>query len=116
MKPFSNFTRGILFMSALASTSVPAATFVYVSNAEDGEIGAYSMQADGALKPLARTQAGEEGIAMAGSPKRGPLYAASPAQTATVPVYSIKPRSRAPYPPSHPPPAQNLTHISVGPD
>ena len=54
MKPFSNFTRGILLMSALAS-SAHAATFVYVSNAEDGEIAAYAMQPDGTLKALART-------------------------------------------------------------
>src|SRR5438094_944256 len=33
VKPFTNFTRGILFMSALASTPGPAATFVYASNA-----------------------------------------------------------------------------------
>jgi len=55
MKLFSTFTKGIIAMSALASTSALAASFVYVSNAEDGEIGAYSMQADGALKPLALT-------------------------------------------------------------
>jgi len=30
-----------------ASTPAPAATFVYVSNAEDGEIAAYAMQPTG---------------------------------------------------------------------
>ena len=54
MKSVSNLTWGILLMSALASTPALSATFVYVSNAEDGEIGAWSLQADGALAPLAR--------------------------------------------------------------
>jgi len=54
MKPFSTFTKGIIAMSALASTSALAASYVYVSHAEDGEIGAWSLQADGALAPLAR--------------------------------------------------------------
>ncbi|TMG73178.1 MAG: lactonase family protein, partial [Betaproteobacteria bacterium] len=49
MQSFSKLTKRIIAMSALASTSALAATFVYVSNAEDGEIGAYAMQADGAL-------------------------------------------------------------------
>src|SRR5258706_16328449 len=91
MKPFSNFTKGILFMSALASSSAVAATFVYVSNAEDGGIGAYSMQADGALKPLARTQAGKRGTPRGGRPKTGPLDTASRSQPDTDPVYSLAP-------------------------
>ncbi len=70
MKLFPTFTKGIVAMSALASSSALAATFVYVSNAEDGEIGAYSMQADGALKPLARTQAAKVVMPMAVSPNR----------------------------------------------
>jgi len=57
MKPFSIFTKGIIAMSALASASALEGTFVYVSHAEDGDIGAWSMQADGALKALARAQA-----------------------------------------------------------
>ncbi len=54
MKPFAKLGKGIIAMSALASASALAATFVYVSNAEDGDIGAWSLQADGALAPLAR--------------------------------------------------------------
>ena len=84
MKFYSTFTKGIVAMSALASSSALAATFVYVSNAEDGEIGAYSMQADGALKPLARTQAGKVVMPMAVSPNRRLLYAAAIAGEAGV--------------------------------
>src|SRR5437879_3954645 len=95
MKPFSNFTWGILFMSALASTSAPAATFVYVSNAEDGEIAAYAMQADGTLKALARAQAAKVVMPMAVSPNRRLLYAASRSKPYTVHVYSIAPGTGA---------------------
>ncbi len=34
-----------------------AATFVYVSNAEDGDIGMYTLQSDGSLQPGARFKA-----------------------------------------------------------
>src|SRR5207253_5086624 len=36
---------------SLAVSSSMAATFVYVSNAEDGDIGMYTLQRDGSLKP-----------------------------------------------------------------
>src|SRR5260221_5238640 len=91
MKLFSTFTKGIVAMSALASTSALAATFVYVSNAEDGEIGAYSMQADGALKPLARTQAGKEVVPTGASPDPRPLPRAAPPHARTVGHYFIQP-------------------------
>jgi len=113
MKPFSNFTKGILFMSALASSSALAATFVYVSNAEDGEIGAYSMQADGALKPLARTQAGKVVMPMAVSPNRRLLYAASRSKPYTVHVYAIDPGSGALKPLSTAPLAESFPYISL---
>src|SRR5712691_9493164 len=38
-------------MSLLFSAQASAATFVYVSNAEDGDIGMYTMRADGSLQP-----------------------------------------------------------------
>src|SRR5258706_13150870 len=113
MKLFSTFTKGIVAMSALASTSALAATFVYVSNAEDGEIGAYSMQADGALKPLARTQAGKVVMPMAVSPNRRLLYAASRSKPYTVHVYSIDPGSRAGKPPSTAPLPATFPPISA---
>src|SRR5258708_13229154 len=57
MKLFPTFTKGIVAMSALASSSALAATFVYVSNAEDGEIGAYRLQAHGPPNPPPRPPA-----------------------------------------------------------
>ena len=51
-------------MSALitATDAAHAATYVYVSNAEDGDIGMYTMESDGTLKPGARVAAGENGL------------------------------------------------------
>jgi 6-phosphogluconolactonase len=100
-------------MSALASSSALAATFVYVSNAEDGEIGAYSMQADGALKALARVQAGKAVMPMAVSPNRRLLYAASRSKPYTVHVYSIDPGSGALKPLSSAPLADTFPYISL---
>src|SRR5258708_10413995 len=113
MKPFSNFARGILLMSALASSPALAATFVYVSNAEDGEIGAYSMQADGALKALVRTQAAKVVMPMAVSPNRRLLYAASRSKPYTVHVYAIDPGTGALKPLSTAPLADSFPYISL---
>ena len=100
-------------MSALAGTSALAATFVYVSHAEDGDIGAWSMQADGALAPLARVQAAKAVMPMAVSPNRRLLYAASRSKPYTVHVYSIDPGSGALKPLSTAPLAETFPYISL---
>ena len=46
-----------ILLSLASSTPVLAATFVYVSNAEDGDIGMYTLQADGSLQPGQRFKA-----------------------------------------------------------
>ncbi len=116
MKPFSTFTKGIA-MSALVSLAggAPAAagTFVYVSNAEDGEIGAYSLQADGALKALARVQAAKVVMPMAVSPNGRHLYAVSRSKPYTVHVYSIDAGSGALKPLSTAPLAESFPYISL---
>jgi len=100
-------------MSALASTSAPAATFVYVSNAEDGEIGAYAMQPDGMLKALARTPAAKVVMPMAVSPNRRLLYAASRSKPYTVHVYAIDPGTGALKALSSAPLAESFPYISL---
>ncbi|HEY6241941.1 MAG TPA: beta-propeller fold lactonase family protein, partial [Burkholderiales bacterium] len=112
MKPISNFTWGIVAMSALASSSALAGTFVYVSNAEDGEIGVYSMK-DGALAPLARAQAAKVVMPMAVSPDKRFLYAAARSKPYTVHVYSIDPGSGALKPSSTAPLAESFPYISL---
>src|SRR6266705_4148733 len=113
MKSVSNLTWGILLMSALASTPALSATFVYVSNAEDGEIGAYSMQADGALKALVRTQAAKVVMPMAVSPNRRLLYAASRSKPYLGHVYSIDPGTGALKHLSTAPLAESFPYISL---
>jgi len=60
MTSLSRLTGGIA-VSALMSLAgaAQAATFVYVSNAEDGNIGTYTMLPDGDLLPGARVEAGK---------------------------------------------------------
>ena len=49
--------------------AAPRGTFVYVSNAADGDIGACRMQPDGALQPDARVKAADVVGPMAVSPE-----------------------------------------------
>jgi 6-phosphogluconolactonase len=84
-----------------------------VSNAEDGEIGVYSMQPDGALAPRVRVQAGKGVMPMAVSPDRRFLYAASRSKPYTVHVYSIDSGSGALRPLSRAPLAESFPYISL---
>src|SRR5262245_21634677 len=62
--------------SLVVSGAARAGTFVYVSNAEDGDIGTYSLQPDGSLQPGPRFKA--EGLItqMAVRPDKRVLVAA----------------------------------------
>ena len=73
----------------VGSAPALAATFVYVSNAEDGDIGVYRLLDTGELQAGARVKAGGVVMPMAISPNRRFLYAASRAKPYTVHVYSI---------------------------
>jgi 6-phosphogluconolactonase len=66
-----------------------AGTFVYVSNAEDGNIGMYALQPDGALQPGARTDAGKIVMPLTVSPDKRFLYAAVRSKPFTVVTYAI---------------------------
>jgi 6-phosphogluconolactonase len=115
MKSFSTFTQGIAMSAlvSLASTSALAATFVYVSNAEDGDIGAYRMQADGSLAPLARVPAAKVVMPMTVSPNRRFLYAAARSKPFTVHVYAIDSGSGALKPVSTAPLAESFPYVSL---
>src|SRR5829696_8603625 len=66
----------LIVMSVLVGNSAVAATFVYVSNAEDGDIGLYKMGPDGALTPGQRFKAERLVMPMAVSPDKRFLIAA----------------------------------------
>ena len=60
----------LLFVTGAASMSV-AKTFVYVSNAQDGNIDAYIMDTrNGALTPIGKTDAAKLVMPMAVSPNK----------------------------------------------
>jgi len=66
-----------------------AATYVYVSNAEDGTIGMYTMANDGTLKPGAAVEAGKLVMPMNVSPDKRFLFAAVRSRPHTALSYSI---------------------------
>jgi len=85
-----------------------AKTFVYVSNAQDGNIDAYVMD-NGALTPIGKTDAAKMVMPMAVSPNRKTLYAVIRSQPVRVLSYAIDPsngkltqKASAPLPDSMP--------------
>ncbi len=91
----------------------PAASFVYVSNAADGEIGSYRMQPDGTLQPGARVKAADLVGPLAASPDRRFLYAAVRSAPYSVHAYAIDPGSGALTPLSVAPLAASCPYISL---
>jgi len=76
-------------LGAFASVQVAGATFVYVSNAEDGDIGMYTLRSDGSLQPGSRFKAGPMVMPMSVSPDKRFLVAASRAKPFSAHTYSI---------------------------
>src|SRR6187399_451907 len=72
-----------------------AATFVYVSNAEDGTIGMYTLQADGSLQPGPRVTAAKIVMPMAISPDKRFLIAAVRSKPFEAYTYAIDKASGA---------------------
>jgi 6-phosphogluconolactonase len=93
--------------------SAPAGTFVYVSNATDGDIASYRMQPDGALQPGARVKAAGTVGPMAVSPDRRFLYAAVRSRPFSVHAYVINPDTGALTPSSVSPLAESFPYISL---
>jgi len=72
-----------------ASAQVAAATFVYVSNAEDGDIGLYTLRPDGSLQPGQRFKAGPMVMPMSVSPDKRFLVAAVRSKPFSAYTYGI---------------------------
>src|SRR5262245_43498709 len=97
----------LLFLTGVTSMSA-AKTFVYVSNAQDGNIDAYVMD-NGALTPIGKTEAAKMVMPMAVSPDKKILYAVIRSQPVRVLSFSIDPatgkltqKASAPLPDSMP--------------
>ena len=79
----------VMAVSSLVSGAAGAATYVYVSNSEDGDIGLYTMQAGGALQPGARFKAEKAVMPMTVSPDKRVLIAAVRSKPFATHTYSI---------------------------
>jgi 6-phosphogluconolactonase len=90
-----------------------AATFVYVSNAEDGNIGMYTLEAGGTLQPGPRVDAGKPVMPMSVSPDKRFLFAAVRSKPFTVITYSIDPKTGALKQLSTAPLAESFPYIHV---
>ncbi|HKS62166.1 MAG TPA: beta-propeller fold lactonase family protein [Xanthobacteraceae bacterium] len=84
-----------ILLSMAMSAPALAATFVYVSNAEDGTIGMYTLQADGSLQPGARAEAAKVVMPMAVSPDKRFLIAAVRSKPYEAYTYAIDRKSGA---------------------
>ncbi|MGQ0652966.1 MAG: lactonase family protein [Betaproteobacteria bacterium] len=84
-----------ILLAAFAATSVmltsqaAAATFVYVSNADDGDIGIYTLLGDGSLRAAGRVKAQKPVMPMAVSPDKRFLVAAVRSKPFSAWSYSI---------------------------
>jgi 6-phosphogluconolactonase len=112
----SSFAKGMVVM-ALASIGAGAPalarTFVYVSNAEDGDIGTYRLLDSGALEAGPRVPAGKMVMPMAVSPDRRLLYAAVRSKPYSVHVYAIDSASGSLKPLSDSPLAESMPYIAL---
>jgi 6-phosphogluconolactonase len=98
VKSIAKLTKGmtiIALTTLIGHAPALAGTFVYVSNAEEGDIGVYSVQTDGSLKPGERAKAANVVMPMAVSPDRRFLYAAARSKPYSVFVYAIDPNTGA---------------------
>src|SRR5258706_1834133 len=77
------------FAAGIFSASTMAATFVYVSNAEDGDIGLYALKADGTLAPGERFKAEKPVMPMTVSADKKFLVAGVRAKPFSPYTYSI---------------------------
>lgn len=84
-----------VMMSLAVSSSASAGTFVYVSNADDGDIGMYMLQADGSLQPGQRFKAAKIVMPMTVSHDKRFLIAAVRSKPYQAYTYSIDKKSGA---------------------
>ena len=96
LKALTDLGFAALVLCAIGGVPALAKTFVYVSNAQDGNIDAYTMdKSTGALTPIGKTEAGKLVMPMAVSPNKTFLYAAVRSDPFRVITYAIDPKSGA---------------------
>jgi 6-phosphogluconolactonase len=116
MKAFATLMRRITVVAmatVVGSAPALAATFVYVSHADDGDIGVYRMLDSGELQPGVRAKAASVVMPMTVSHDRRFLYAASRSKPYRVHVYSINRGTGELTPLSTSPLAESYPYISL---
>lgn len=112
MTIFANLVKGVALSLLITATgAAEAATYVYVSNAEDGNIGMYAMGSDGTLKPGDRVEAGKLVMPMSVSPDKRFLFAAVRTKPYTAITYAIDRTTGALKQASKGPLAESLPYI-----
>ncbi len=114
MTAFANLVTGIVLSALItAAGAAHAVTYVYVSNAEDGDIGMYTLESDGTLKPGGRVEAGKLVMPMSVSPDNRYLYAAVRTKPYSVVTNSIDRKTGALKQRSQGPLAESFPYIST---
>jgi 6-phosphogluconolactonase len=116
MKALAALTRGMAVATLAAfagGAPALAATFVYVSHSEDGDIGSYRLLDSGELQTGPRAKAASVVMPMVVSPDRRFLYAASRSKPYTVHVYAIDRNTGALTAASTAPLAESFPYISL---
>jgi len=90
-----------------------AETFVYVSNAEDGDIGMYSLKSDGTLVAQGRAAAGKPVMPLATSPDKKYLYATIRSKPFTAHTFAIDRKTGALKPVSTGTLAESFPYVST---
>lgn len=104
----------VLFAAMTAVSTARATTFVYVSNAEDGNIGLYTMQPDGTLVPGEKFDAGGKPVMpMSLSPDKKYLFAAVRSKPFTAVTFAIDHKTGALKKASTGPLAESFPYIRV---
>ena len=114
MHAFRTLLMGIgMLVLVMVASAAHAATYVYVSNAEDGTIGTYAMAGDGTLTPGERLEVAKLVMPMAVSPDKRYLYAAVRTKPYSVVTYSIDKKTGALKQLSKAPLAESFPYIST---
>ncbi|HEU4377752.1 MAG TPA: beta-propeller fold lactonase family protein [Hyphomicrobiaceae bacterium] len=96
LKALTELSFATLLLCAITGAPALAKTFVYVSNAQDGNIDAYTMdKSTGALTSIGKTEAGKLVMPMVVSPNKKFLYAAVRSEPFRVITYAIDAKSGA---------------------
>ena len=102
----------LALLAFFVTVNANAHTFVYVSNAEDGDIGQYTQRPDGTLQPRSRFKAGPNVMPMAVSPDKRFLIAAGRGKPFTAYTFSIDRGTGALKPAGTGPLAESLPYIT----